>query len=408
MKRMNIVYICYSCSPIYGSEDAVGWYTPKLMSKNHNVFVITKEEHREDINRYIKDNPNEKYPRFIYCDIPNIYKKIYRGPAYSMRLLIWQKKAYNVVRNIVQHEKIDIIHQLTPVEFRAIGKYGDFNAIKYIVGPIGGAESIPNQLRYYARRNILTEIIRKLVNKVIIKNKTFKKNLKNIDVILFANNETKNYIESEVGNTNGLIMTEIGHNYNQSHFITIKENQKIQFLYAGRLIYRKGIEFLLDALSKLDKDLEYEVLICGDGKERKFIENKIKTLGLQNKVTLLGKVNFSEMKDIYKKADILLFPSIRETTGSVILESLSNGIPVMALNKFGAKIILDNNCSWLIDLKLTREECIEEISKTIQEGIVDKKILKYKKMEAMKKVRFYSWEEKSKNIEKIYDKVISR
>ena len=42
-------------------------------------------------------------------------------------------------------------------------------------------------------------------------------------------------------------------------------------------------------------------------------------------------------------------PSLRETTGSVILEALENGIPVVTANMFGARIILDDSCGYLYD-----------------------------------------------------------
>ena len=49
---MNILYIAYSCSPNSGSENSIGWNIPIEMAKRHNVYVLTKQEHREHINDY--------------------------------------------------------------------------------------------------------------------------------------------------------------------------------------------------------------------------------------------------------------------------------------------------------------------------------------------------------------------
>ena len=49
---MNILYIAYSCSPNHGSEDRIGWKIPLASAANHRVFVLTKEEHRSEIEEF--------------------------------------------------------------------------------------------------------------------------------------------------------------------------------------------------------------------------------------------------------------------------------------------------------------------------------------------------------------------
>ena len=103
---MNILYIAYSCSPYYGSEDKIGWNIPLESAKENNVFVITKEEHRKDIEGYLAEHeiPNLT---FLFVDIPGIYKKIYKGPIYSGRLNVWHKKTLAVAKELCKKEKTD-------------------------------------------------------------------------------------------------------------------------------------------------------------------------------------------------------------------------------------------------------------------------------------------------------------
>ena len=90
---MRILYITYSCDPYMGSEDSIGWNIPFEMSKNNDVIVITKFEHKESISRYLEKNSIDNI-KFYFIDIPKIYKKIYNGYLYSGRLLIWNKRAF--------------------------------------------------------------------------------------------------------------------------------------------------------------------------------------------------------------------------------------------------------------------------------------------------------------------------
>ena len=56
---MNILYIAYSCNPFAGSEDKIGWCVPYESSKTNKVYVITKEEQREPVEKYLQSHPLE-------------------------------------------------------------------------------------------------------------------------------------------------------------------------------------------------------------------------------------------------------------------------------------------------------------------------------------------------------------
>ena len=65
---MNILYIAYSCNPFAGSEDKIGWCVPYESSKTNKVYVITKEEQREPVEKYLQSHPLENI-KFYYVDI---------------------------------------------------------------------------------------------------------------------------------------------------------------------------------------------------------------------------------------------------------------------------------------------------------------------------------------------------
>ena len=190
---MNILYIAYSCNPFAGSEDKIGWCVPVESSKTNNVFVVTKEEQRESVEKYLK-NHSLKNIKFYYVDIPNVYEKFFKGFMYSGRLNIWNKRALPLVKKICKDNQINIIHQITPIEFRAIGDYGKINDVKFVCGPLGGGETVPKGLRYYTKGHKVIEIVRTIVNhwyrfKIRITGK-----LNRCDYIMFANKETQEFL----------------------------------------------------------------------------------------------------------------------------------------------------------------------------------------------------------------------
>ncbi len=405
---MNIIYIAYSCNPYNGSEDKIGWNIPIESAKiNDKIYVITKMEHKNKIEKELKKIKLENI-KFYFIDIPNIYIKVFRGMLYAGRLNIWNKRAIKKVKEICRNEKIDIIHQITPVEFRAMGNYGEISGVKFIVGPIGGGEYIPKQFAKYQKGNILVETFRKIVNYYYKTKMIITKKLKKSDCILYANNETKQYINVT---GNDIVMTEIG--ACEKDIVLKKKseiqcNRKMVFLVAGRLIYRKGHIFLLDTLDKIPSHYEYEVRIVGRGSDLKKIEKKIKASNnLKKHVKVIGRVSFEDMSREYDNADALIMPSIRETTGTVIIEGMSKGIPIIALNKFGASIILNEKVGYLYD-GLTLGEITDNLKKILIFCIENTGILMEKGKNAQIEAQKYLFKNKVKYYNNIYRSIIEK
>lgn len=398
---MNILYIAYSCDPFNGSEDKIGWNIPVESAKiNDNIFVITKMEHKEIIEKYLEKNPISNI-KFYFVDIPKFYKKIFKSFLYSARLNIWHKRAVNIVKQICFDNKIDIIHQITPVEFRSIGDYNKIPNIKFVVGPIGGGEFVPQGLKEYINGHKIVEKIRFIIN-TYYKLKFYNK-LQKIDYISFANVETKKYLTNEREYD---VISEIGIDKKEIVSEKISNSDKMVFLVSGRLIYRKGHRFLLDALELLPKNLSYEVRIIGDGNEFSKLQNIISTSSnLKNNVYLIGKLKYEQMHNEYKNADVLIMPSIRETTGTVIIEALSNGLPVITINKFGAKNIVNQNNGYLYEGE-TKNELVNSLKEEIQRCIEDDDEVKEKSIEAITTAHMFTWENKVKKYQDIYIKLL--
>lgn len=347
---MNILYIAYSCAPNKGSEERIGWNVPLESAKSNNVYVVTKEEHRKAIEEYVRVH-NIENPRFFFVDINKIYKKFFKGSIYSIRLNFWHKKALPLVRDICRQEKIDVIHQITPIEFRSVGDYADIENTRFVCGPLGGGEALPKGLEPYAKGHMAVENFRNFLNKWSRFKYRRSKKLSKCNYILFANSETKNYLSELIKDVDCSILPEIGIN---SEDITGRkpeagENTKLTFLVAGRLAYRKGHSLLLDVLSDLPKEIDYCCRFVGEGPEKEKLVAKVNALGLQDRVVFTGRIPFEDMALEYDNADVFIMPSIREATGSVVLEAMAKGLPIITIGRFGGSVLLDKNCAYLYD-----------------------------------------------------------
>jgi glycosyltransferase involved in cell wall biosynthesis len=106
-------------------------------------------------------------------------------------------------------------------------------------------------------------------------------------------------------------------------------------LYVGRLIARKGPTLAVEAFAEFRRAVPARLVIAGDGPLRQEAESVSKRLGIAKDVEFLGNVPFREVGKLYDEASVLLFPSLRESFGSPVLEALGRGLPVVALDRSG-------------------------------------------------------------------------
>lgn len=404
---MKVLYSAFECNPYRGSEAFCGWSWVINMRKYHEVFVITRTENRIDIENYCKQN-NINDIHFFYCDINekiNLYYK--KGKFYMQYYVLWQNVAYKVAKKICNENKIDIIHHITLGDFRIIGKMSKINS-NFIFGPLGGAQYIPKSLSHYARGHKLQELFRKVVNSSRKFDNGYKRALKKTKKIFCANEETLLFMQSfKQAQNKCSLLTENGVNLEKLGTYKAKENSgEIKIIWLGRIVYRKGIELLIDSVKYIETEKKFSIYIYGndEGNEVEKLEKKCKDLGIKNQIHFEGKVNFEEIDQIYQNADFFVFPSLRETTGTVIFEAMSHGLPIVGLNQNGLKLIASNESAILVDLK--SENVPKMLGQAIQKLIEDDELRKKMSKNAFMEIQKYTWEKKIMDTLEIYNEIL--
>ncbi len=406
---MNILYIAQSCNPSNGSEDQIGWSIPWEASKHHCVHVVTRPDLRPSIESFFAQSKNRNIT-IHYVDIPSIYKKLCKGPLYTLRLQKWNKNAMPVVRALCSLHHIQIIHQITPIEFRSIGNYGLIPGIKYICGPLAGGQAVPRFMMSYLKSTARAlEYIRNFVNWLFLKKIKSNNLLNQCDCLLFANQETSQYLGIKNINCPTYVYSDIGINHN---LIRDAKNTQIntattrKLLVAGRLIPIKGLDFLLDVLETLPHDLNYSCRIVGGGPLQKHLNKRCQSSSLRGKVEIVGPIPYKQMQTEYAWADALVFPSFREASGTVIIEAMANGIPVITANRCGAPLLLNSDSGWLYD-GTTSSQCKDALRQAIITCLSTPELTLLKGQNALLQAKQHTWEKKFQFYSSIYQKLLN-
>ena len=393
---MKILYLAFACNPFVGSEAQCGWSWPMAMREYADVSVLTRKENKNDIEKFLSQN-NIKNINVFYCDIPdwlNLYYK--KGKLYFPYYLLWQRVAARYAKKLHKKYCFDYIHQVTLGDFRSINPCWKLNT-KFIFGPVGGAQVTPDVFKDYVAMDKKTEMQREKINKYVVLIPSYKKALNNCEYVFAANKETQIYLQNIMKYPERCkLLTENGVGKDKlKGFYSRKEKEKVVILWSGRMVNKKGLSFLLDVLSRIKTDKQYVLKLVGDGPEREYLEEKAKRLGLQKKVEFCGKVSYEEMQEIYKESDIFVFPSFRETTGTVLFEAMSNGLPIVTFNQNGADLLINNDCGRKVNINQGIDNIIKEFADNICELINNENLRNQLGISAYNRIKQeYTWEAK--------------
>jgi phosphatidylinositol alpha-mannosyltransferase len=179
-----------------------------------------------------------------------------------------------------------------------------------------------------------------------------------------------------------------------------RKDKKLKILFLGRLDERKGLDILLKALSRLDKDIDYFLYIAGTSMKSKKYEIMAKEYKIP--VKFLGFVSNKDIGKIFASADIYCSPAKRgETYGIVLIEAMASGTPIIASNISGYSTVIKNNYNGILS-KPNPESFKEAIEKLAAD-----KALQYRlKVNGISYSKLIDWKKIIKKIEKEYENAI--
>ena len=128
-----------------------------------------------------------------------------------------------------------------------------------------------------------------------------------------------------------------------------KHNNVFTFVGIGNMTSNKGFDVLINAFQSFKGSSKCRLILAGDGPKIGDYKSLVAKLGLDDKVTFVGKVGREEVRDILWKADALVMSSYKETFGVVLIEALSTGIPVIASSCGGPDDIVCDEIGYLFE-----------------------------------------------------------
>lgn len=366
---MNYLISAYSVNPYKGSEDSIGWNWVLQYEKNYKegdrIILLTKKFNEKDTRRGLKEF-NIQHVELVIVDVPNALNwfREKHSAFHHMYYILWQHWAWLWVKH--SGIRFDVIHHVTMNDYRIPSEMYKAKGAKVIWGPMGGAQVTPKPLKVY-EKNQFAAAFREFVNKSCSWNPFYKKALRSYYKIYCINNETQKQISRIVGKDVPLMPELALRDEYKNLPIQKRNNDILKIVFVGRLIGKKGIAFLVDALSLMPTDMDWELLIFGDGDgdDRALIEKQIADSGIGKNVKLMGNRPLDQIAEAYQQADVFVLPSLRETSGNVLLEAMAYAVPIVAFDTSFCRLLKEVDCGVFVNTEQALEGIKEDYCKAI-------------------------------------------
>lgn len=144
--------------------------------------------------------------------------------------------------------------------------------------------------------------------------------------------------------------------------------------------------------------------MVGDGPEICHLKKQASELGLKDRIEFVGKVSYEEMQHLYSSSDVFVFPSLRETTGTVLFEAMVNSLPIVTFDQNGAALLVDNNCGIKVNVIDDLSKIKNNFAIALCKVIDDPKLRSSMGHNArLRIIENYTWEQKCK---RLYDEYL--
>jgi glycosyltransferase involved in cell wall biosynthesis len=347
---MKLLISAYACTPNRGSEHGIGWnWTTEAHRLGHEVWALVSPAHRDAIENASRDDAvpagiHWVFPKLSYWPLePATEPKWER--TYN---LIWQRAALRVARRLQQRVKFDAIHHLTWGGVRAPTFLGSLGP-PLLVGPTGGGETSPSLLRDgFSFRGRVLETLRDLSNSTLSINPIVRGGLDDAAVIFAKTTDTRNLLSSHLREKT-IVFGELGIRKAQIASPRVRRQTPPRLLYAGRLLYWKGVHIAVQAFAELLMKIpNARFTIVGSGPEEARLKADALARKISDNIDFIPWLPQNKLFELYDSHDLLLFPSLHDSSGGVVLESLCHGMPVVCLDLGGPKDIVTPNSGIII------------------------------------------------------------
>ena len=409
---LKILINAYACSPGMGSEPGMAWNWVSNLAKFCELYIITEGEFRDKIEEVVPMLEQGKNMHFYYNPVSDEIRKMCWNQGdwrFYKFYREWQWKTYLMAMDICSKEKIDVLHQLNMIGFREPGylwKLSQENGVPFVWGPIGGIKQFPTA--YLKGAGLKMKLFNRLKNFLNIwqlkHDKRVNEAFKTAKVLVSSIPDSYRAIKKCKG-LESVVIPETGCFLSENIPTDRFDEKEFHIMWVGKFDFRKQLPLALRAVAIAgNPNIVLDVYGSGSDEQVGSAKRLVDAMGINERVIWHGNQPNDVVMNAMRKAQLFFFTSVSEDTSTVVLEAVSNRLPVLCFDACGMAAVIDNK----VGRKVALFEPImsaHEFARLLNELEHDRTLLKQMSVNCKERQKELSWEVKAKTMVEWYEKI---
>lgn len=339
MNALRLLLIAESNNPEWTSVPLVSHNHASALAKLHHVTLVTHQINQPAIERHPVGYREVLFLKFPLIDrvLDWMFDHVFKGDFGSQALTLvripfyiaFERRAWRTLKTRLAAREFDVVMRLTPVS-PAVPSYlaGRLRrlGIPFVIGPINGGLPWPKGFEQASRDREWLGRFRKLYRFLPYMRSTYR----DASAILVGSSRTWDEQSSHAARV--FFIPENGiHDAMVKPRASRPAHERLELIFVGRLVPLKACDLALEAAAPLILGGRANFTVVGDGRERVALEALVDRLGIGSGVRFTGELKHAQAMAEFERADVLVFPSVRDFGGGVVFEALAYGcVPVVA------------------------------------------------------------------------------
>ncbi len=413
-KNVKVLVIAEAANPDWTSVPLLGWSHTYALSKVCDVHLVTQIRNQKAIEktgwRVGKEFTTIDTERFA-APVYKMVTKLRGGEslawtlntaAESLFYPMFEYYCWKAIKEDIYAGKYDVVHRITPVSPTApsflaakLKKAG----VPFVVGPLNGGVEWPEEYRDLQHKEGEWLSYVRGVYKMLPGYASLRRNSA---CLIAGSMATKKQLPQKFSDKT-LYLPENAIDISR---FSLKNTSTYEFpikaAFVGRLVPYKGVDMGIEAIADLAREGKMTYDIYGSGPEEEALRQQVKDMGLEGKVTVHGFVPNEDLQGKLVNADVLVFPSIREFGGGVVLEAMALGVVPVIADYAGPAELVTPESGYSIPMG-PRQTLIDNFKKQLRAICDNAPELAGKREASINRINtYFTWNKKAEQMLKVY------
>ena len=346
MNRLRVLVLAPDCNPESVTTPQIAYAHAEALARHHAVTLVVRAANEAPIRKAggsfeaIHPIRLPGLDEFYSWALRRVFKYDYgrqslTAATYPLQVA-FEWSAWRQLRRRIRSGDFDVVLRILPIVPVLPSPFAHFlrnGPIPFVLGPLNGGlpwpEGFPQLDTQRRQAGYWVSRLRGCYRYMPFARSTYQKAAAIIAGSSHTFSEFASYREKLffVPGENGLESSLL----ERCEGVRSRHERKLRFVFVGRLIPLKACDLALRGSAHHLRTGAAHFTVVGDGPERKNLQDLAISLGIEKAVTFTGWVSRAEALAQLGRADVLVFPSLREFGGAVVFEALALGaVPVVS------------------------------------------------------------------------------